>query len=63
VKDGFYNDAVAETYGRLTPEPMIVVISAAVCPKHDFNLVSVPRDSGTGEHQSFKCPLKNCEGK
>ncbi len=44
-----------------TPEPLPVQISAAVCPKHNFNLVSVPRDSGTGEHQTFKCPLRACK--
>ena len=48
---------------EVTPEPMIVVISAAVCPKHDFNLISVPRDSDTGEYPYFKCPIKNCSGK
>ena len=56
-------EAYQDTVGLKTPEPMIVVISAAVCPKHDFNLVSVPRDSGTGKHQTFKCPLRKCSGK
>jgi hypothetical protein len=56
-------EAYQDRFGLKTPEPMIVVISAAVCPKHDFNLVSVPRDSGTGEESFFKCPIKDCSGK
>jgi hypothetical protein len=46
-----------------TPEPMDVVISFDTCRKHNFNLVSVPRDSNTGEQQFFKCPIRSCSGK
>ena len=46
-----------------TPEPMPVQISFDTCRKHNFNLVSVPRDSGTGEQTTFKCPLRKCGGK
>jgi hypothetical protein len=43
-----------------TPEPLPVQISYAVCPNHNFNLISVPRDAGTGEQVYFKCPLRSC---
>ena len=48
---------------EVTPEPTPVMISADVCRKHNFNLVSVPRDSDTGEDSYFKCPIKDCSGK
>ena len=53
-------DTYQETLGQLTPEPLPVKISAEVCPVHNFHLVSVPRDAGTGEKVYYKCPLKSC---
>jgi hypothetical protein len=46
---------------EVTPEPMVVVISAAVCPSHSFNYVSMPRDAG-GDARGFlfKCPIRDC---